>query len=129
MGEIKWLRMVDILGAHTMTIEFSGGSDGVRGLGLLESAISRPKNLAAYEPETPLTKLAAAYAFGIASNHPFVDGNKRAAFIAMELFLDLHDIRIDASEEEKYVTMISLASGEINEAALAAWIAAHAVHP
>ena len=73
-----------MLGAHNASlIEFSGGSDGVRDEGLLESALARPNNVHAYEPDAPMTELAAAYGFGIASNHPFVDGNKRVAFVAM----------------------------------------------
>lgn len=128
MENINWLRLRDVLGAHSMVIEFSGGSDGVRDIGLLESALARPQNIHAYEPEARITRLAAAYGFGIASNHPFVDGNKRAAFIAIELFLDLHDIRVEASEEEKYVTMMSLAAGELDEAGLSEWLDEHAAH-
>lgn len=126
MENINWLRPRDILGAHSLVIEFSGGSDGVRDIGLPESALARPQNIHAYEPDASITRLAAAYGFGIASNHPFVDGNKRAAFIAIELFLDLHDIRVHASEEEKYVTMISLAAGELDEAGLLDWLDQHA---
>jgi death-on-curing protein len=125
MRDIEWLRLRDILGAHTLIIEFSGGSDGVRDSGLLESALARPQNIAAYEPDSPVSRLAAAYGFGIASNHPFVDDNKRAAFIAIELFLDLNGVRINASEEEKHVTMMALASGELDEAGLADWIDGH----
>ena len=129
MANINWLRLRDILGAHSTVIEFSGGSDGVRDIGLLESALARPQNIHAYEPDAPITRLAAAYGFGIANNHPFVDGNKRAAFIAIELFLDLHEIRVEASEEEKYVTMMSLAAGELDESGLAAWLEDHAAPP
>lgn len=125
MSEINWLRTVDVLGAHKLLVEFSGGSDGIRDEGLLESALARPKNVHAYEPDAPLTKLAAAYGYGIANNHPFVDGNKRAAFIAMELFLDLHGVRVEASEEDKYITMISLAAGDLTEDALAASLENH----
>lgn len=123
MSEINWLRTVDVLGAHKLLVEFSGGSEGIRDEGMLESALARPKNVHAYEPEAPLTKLAAAYGYGIANTHPFVDGNKRAAFIAIELFLDLHGLRVDASEEDKYITMISLAAGELSEDGLANWLA------
>lgn len=127
MADINWLRMVDILGAHAKSIQFSGGSDGIRDLGLLESALTRPRNIVAYEPEAPLARLAAAYGFGISANHPFVDGNKRTAFIAIELFLDLHDVSIDADEEQKYVTIMALAAGELNEDDLARWIEDHSV--
>ncbi|MBI2692181.1 MAG: type II toxin-antitoxin system death-on-curing family toxin [Solirubrobacterales bacterium] len=129
MENINWLRPRDILGAHSLVIEFSDGSDGVRDTGSLESALARPQNIHAYEPEAPLTRLAAAYGYGIASNHPFVDGNKRAAFIAIELFLDLHDISVEASEEKKYMTMMSLASGELDEAGLFDWLDQHTAPP
>lgn len=125
MSEINWLRAVDMIGAHKRIIEFSGGSDGVRDEGLLESALARPRNIHAYEPDAPMTRLAAAYGFGIASNHPFVDGNKRVAFVAIELFLDLHGISVVASEEDKYVTMIRLAAGDLTEEELTDWLAAH----
>ena len=122
MRDIEWLRTVDVLGAHTKVIEFSGGADGVRDIGLLESALARPQNIAAYEDDVSLPRLAAAYGFGIASNHPFVDGNKRTAFVAIELFLDLHDVRVAATEDEKYEMMIRLASGEMTEAEVAKWL-------
>lgn len=125
MDAVNWLRIVDVLGAHTKVIEFSGGSDGLRDIGLLESALARPQNLAAYAPDTPLTRLAAAYGFGIAANHPFVDGNKRTAFIAVALFLDINGVQLDTSEEDKYVTMMSLAAGDLNEQAFAEWLNQH----
>lgn len=124
MENIQWLRTVDVLGAHRKLIEFSGGTEGVRDEGLLESALARPKNIAAYEGETSLPRLAAAYGYGIANNHPFVDGNKRSAFVAIELFLDLHDISIDAGEDDKYSMMIQVASGDMLEEELASWLTA-----
>lgn len=125
MNEINWLRAVDMIGAHKRIIEFSGGSDGIRDEGLLESALARPRNIHAYEHNASLPRLAAAYGFGIASNHPFVDGNKRVAFVAIELFLDLHGVRLDAPEDDKYVTMIKLAAGDLTEDQLTDWLTAH----
>ncbi|MBK5229867.1 MAG: type II toxin-antitoxin system death-on-curing family toxin [Thermoleophilia bacterium] len=124
MRDIEWLRTVDVLGAHTKVVEFSGGADGVRDIGLLESALARPHNIAAYDDDFSLPRLAAAYGFGIATNHPFVDGNKRTAFVAIELFLDLHGVRVAATEDEKYEMMIRLASSAMAEHELAEWLAA-----
>jgi death-on-curing protein len=92
---------------------------------LLESALARPRNLLAYS--TPdYADLAAAYGFGIARNHPFIDGNKRNAFVAVELFLAINGRQLDAEDVECVMTMLGVAAGEIEEDAFAAWIRAHA---
>ena len=98
---------------------------------LLDSALNRPKNLFHYcDPEPDLTALAAAYAYGICRNHPFVDGNKRTALIACQLFLRLNGAALDAPASEKYQTTMALAAGDIAEDALAAWIRTYlAPHP
>jgi len=96
----------------------------VRDAGLFDAALSRPQHLAAYE--TPdVADLAAAYGFGIAKNHPFVDGNKRTAFVAVALFLLLNGFRLDAKGADSVLTMLAVASGEMNEAGFAAWIRTH----
>lgn len=98
-----------------------GGADGVRDEGLLESALARPENLAAYgDPD--VFDLAAAYAFGIVRNHAFVDGNKRTAFVTAALFLDLNGKSLAAPEPEATATMLAFASGEVSEAEFAAWL-------
>ena len=98
-----------------------GGASGLRDAGLLDSALARPLNLVAYgDPD--LAELAASYAFGLAQNHPFVDGNKRAAFMAAGLFLGLNGHRLTASQAEGTVAVFGLASGEIDEPTFAAWL-------
>jgi death-on-curing protein len=98
-----------------------GGAAGLRDEGLLESALARPLNLAAYGAPD-VAALAAAYAYGLAQNHPFVDGNKRAAFLSVGLFLGLNGWRLSATQAEATVAMFGLAAGEIDEATFAAWL-------
>lgn len=110
-----------MLVAHERQIAKFGGPAGIRDAGALESALGRPRNKLAYVG-TDLASLAAAYAFGIARNHPFVDGNKRAAFVAMMLFLRLNDVRFAPSPAEATLAILGLAAGEISEENLARWI-------
>lgn len=127
MSEPRWLTSTVLLAIHTDQIEAHGGSFGVRDRGLLQSALDRPRNRSHYEPDSDLCLLAAAYGFGIAKNHPFVDGNKRVAFQAMYVFLGLNGLRIEAREEEVVAIMLALASGEVDEAGLSSWLRAHTV--
>jgi death-on-curing protein len=120
--EPRWLSPVYVLSIHADQIQAHGGSLGIRDRGLLESALERPRNRIHYDPEADLPALAAAYGFGISSNHPFVDGNKRVAFQAMYLFLGLNGFRIEAPEEEVVALILSLASGDLDEPALANWL-------
>jgi death on curing protein len=121
MNEPVWLRLEAILAAHDEQLTEHGGGAGIRDRGLLESALARPLNLYAYgEPSLP--RLAAAYAFGIARNHPFVDGNKRSALVAAELFLALNGVDLVADDVEVVQTFLALAAGEVSEEELAAWI-------
>jgi len=121
MNEPIWLRLEAILAAHDDQLAEHGGGVGIRNQGLLESALARPLNLHAYgEPSLP--KLAAAYAFGIARNHPFVDGNKRTALVAAETFLGLNGVDLTATDLECVEVFLSLAAGETTEEALADWI-------
>ncbi len=106
---------------HDESLAMHGGASGLRDEGLLESAMARPANLAAYgEPD--LADLAASYAFGLAKNHPFVDGNKRAAFLAVGLFLGLNGTRLTATQAEATIAVFGLAAGDIDEATFAAWL-------
>ena len=114
-----------LLALHTEQLAEHGGLQGVRDSGMLESALARPQQLQAYEPGATAAQLAAAYAFGIARNHPFADGNKRAAFVVAATFLELNGHPFAASERDVVETILRLAAGEISEAALAAWFAAH----
>jgi death-on-curing protein len=118
--EPVWVRLEAILAAHDDQLAEHGGGTGIRDQGLLESALARPRNLFAYG-EASLAKLAAAYAFGIARNHPFVDGNKRTALVAAEGFLGLNGFDLTATDVEAVSVFLSLAAGEITEEQLAAW--------
>jgi death-on-curing protein len=124
--EPVWIREVDALAFHAQQISLFGGADGVRDSGLLDSALARPKNLFAYaEKALTMADLAAAYAFGISSNHPFVDGNKRTAMQVAFVFLEFNGFPVTASQEEACITFLGLAAGEITEAELALWFAEH----
>jgi death-on-curing protein len=125
VSEPRWLDIDLVLDIHAELLALFGGPDGVRDIGLLESALARPVNRFAYG-ETDLSTLAAAYGFGIAKNHPFVDGNKRTALASMIVFLGLNNIDLDAPQEEAAAIVFSLAAGEITEDILAGWIAAYA---
>ena len=109
---------------HDESLAQHGGASGIRDDGLLESALARPENLLAYgSPD--IVELAANYAYGLAKNHPFVDGNKRAAFLATGLFLALNGQRLVVAQAEAAVMVLDLAAGEITEAAFADWLRAH----
>jgi len=96
---------------------------GVRDVGLLESALARPKNLWAYgDPKPDLAALGASYAFGIVKNHPFLDGNKRTGFVVLRTFLLINGCDVEALQKEKYLTFLSLASGGLDESHLADWV-------
>lgn len=123
----KWLRTDAVLAMHKRQIAEHGGGDGVRDLGLPESALARPQNVAAYEPDSDLPRLAASYGFGIAKNHPFVDGNKRTALVATRTFLVLNGFNIRATPADKYITFLKLAEGTLSEDELAAWLRDHVV--
>jgi death on curing protein len=115
-----WVRLDVAEAAHREQLVEHGGADGVRDAGLLESAMARPQQLAAYgSPD--VAALAAAYAFGIARNHPFVDGNKRTAAVVSETFLMLNGLRLEASDAELVVAFLALAAGELSEEELADW--------
>jgi death on curing protein len=123
--EPDWLREDVVLAIQRRQLAEHGGSEGIRDLGLLASALARPRNLFAYAALPPdLATFAAAYAFGITRNHPFVDGNKRAALVVARTFLRLNGHDFDASQEEKYQTFLRLAEGQLTEEELADWIRA-----
>jgi death on curing protein len=122
MTHYQWLEREIILAIHEEQLAQHGGGVGIRDEGLLDSALCRPQNLAAYNPEADLCDLAAAYAYGIAKNHPCIDGNKRTAYVAMELFLIEHGLMLTADDGDAVVTFLGLAAGEVSEEQLAAWI-------
>jgi len=125
-SEPVWIRPDVARAIHRRQIAEHGGAEGVRDEGLLVSALERPRSLHAYgEPAPDLAALAAAYGYGIARNHPFVDGNKRMALVLMRLFLALNGAVFVASPASKYAMMISLAAGEVSDADLARWVRDH----
>ena len=123
---VVWVREDVVLALHLRQLAEHGGGEGVRDEGLLRSALARPQNLLAYgDPRPDLASLAAAYAYGIARNHPFVDGNKRTALVVARLFLLLNGVNLVATQEEKYLTFLKLAAGELSEEDLADWVRSH----
>jgi death on curing protein len=124
----SWLTLRVVASIHQRQIQRHGGGHGTRDEGLLESALARPENLAAYGEPT-VFDLAASYAYGIARNHPFVDGNKRTAFVASALFLRVNGQQLSASPAEAAVVFLRLAAGEFSEAELAEWFRRNASPP
>ena len=124
MSDWIWIDAAVIYAVHNQQLAEHGGSAGVRDSGLLESALARPQNLVAYgEPD--VHDLAAAYGYGIARNHAFIDGNKRTAFVAVELFLSLNGFNLTATDVDCVITMLALAAGELREKAFTRWLRAN----
>ncbi len=121
MTEPRWLDLTIVLDVHDEQLALFGGAEGVRDIGLLESALARPLNKFGYG-ESDLAVLAAAYGFGIARNDPFVDGNKRAAFSSIIVFLGLNGVDFDVPPEQATAMILALAAGEVSEENLARWI-------
>ncbi len=123
MKEPAWLLDEVVTAIHSRQLAEHGGLDGIRDPGMLSSALARPKNAFAYsEPKPDIAALAAAYAFGIIKNQPFVDGNKRTAYVLCRTFLKLNGQDIDATDIEKYQTFLSVAERALDESQLAQWI-------
>ena len=124
MAAWVWIDPAVLHAVHDEQLAEHGGAAGTRDITLFESALARPQNLAHYgKPDA--AALAASYGFGIARNHPFVDGNKRTAFVAVELFLGLNGQSLTADDADCVLTMLALASGELSEEAFATWIRNH----
>ena len=124
MNGWKWVNRKVLLLLHDESLAEHGGASGLRDEGLLDSALARPMNLALYQ-EPDIASLAASYCVGLAKNHPFVDGNKRAAFLAIGLFLMVNGFRLKATQAEATLTILDVAAGNMEEIALADWIRAH----
>ncbi len=123
MPELIWINEELALTIHNRQLAEHGGMAGVRDAGLLSSALARPQHLLAYSKDQPeITALAAAYGFGIAKNHPFLDGNKRTAYVVCRTFLMLNGHDLQATQEEKYTTFLKLAEGNLSEEELANWL-------
>jgi death on curing protein len=116
-----WLTRQIIVAIHGEQLAIYGGASGLRDQGMLESALDRPKNKWAYE-RAELAELAAAYAYGIARNHPFVDGNKRTSLLALYTFLGVNGVDFEVPEAEAAAMILSLAAGEVSEESLTRWI-------
>lgn len=121
----SWVAENVVLAIHEAQLAEHGGIAGIRDEGLLGSALARPHNLEAYGDNPDAAALAAAYAFGISRNHPFLDGNKRTAFVVMELLLNLNGWTLKANDAECITTMLALAAGDVGEEALARWLRDH----
>lgn len=113
-----WVPIEAVIDLHEELLEAHGGAPGLRDRG----ALARPRQIQAYQPEADLLALAAAYARGIIQRHPFVDGNKRAAFVTLGVFLTLNGLYLDATEGEAEGVIMGLAAGAVSEAQLAAWL-------
>ena len=120
-----WVADAVVFAIHEEQLAEHGGIAGIRDEGLLSSALARPLNLDAYGDKPDAASLAAAYAFGIARNHPFLDGNKRTAFVVMELFLSLNGWILNADDAACISTMLALAAGNLSEKALSHWLREH----
>jgi len=121
MNEPVWITREDCLAYHESLLERFGGLTGIRDESLLDSALNRPKHLFAYGKPS-IFQMAASYAHGIVKNHPFLDGNKRAGFIAAALFIETNGYRFQAPEEEAVLETLSLAASETSEEAYATWL-------
>lgn len=125
---IVWITKTLALAIHDRQLAEHGGGGGVRDEGLLDSALARPQQAFAYgDPPPDIAARAASLAFGLARNHPFVDGNKRTAHVCYRVFLALNDSELVASQEEKYIAMLGLAEGSLGEAEFAEWLRTHLV--
>jgi death-on-curing protein len=122
-GEPRCISKKALLLLHEESLAEFGGARGSRDDGLLESALARPQNAYAYRRDITIAELAASYAFGLSKNHAFVDGNKRVAFLSIGLFLAINGYRLQADQVDAIRTMLAVASGDLSEEGLAAWIA------
>ena len=122
MKKITWVLDEVVLAVHDEQLAEHGGLSGVRDHGAVESALARPRNLVAYEACEDLARLAAAYAYGIARNHGFADGNKRTALVIADLFLMLNDYELVSSPSDNVLTILGVADGTLSEEELTIWI-------
>ena len=127
MIQPRWLSVDQVLRLHDIQIRRFGGQPGVRDYGLLESAVLRPRNQHHYEGIEDIVHLAATYAIAISANHPFFDGNKRTAFYALAVFLEMHDLPLKAPEHEATRAVMELAAGNWDEAQFRDWVRRWAV--
>ena len=127
-GEPEWIGVELTLAIHDRQLAEHGGGEGVRDRGMLESALARPINKWTYGEGDPAA-LAAAYSFAVARNHPFVDGNKRTAWVLARLFLELNGVRLEFEPADAVSIMLALAAGEVSEEEMAGWLRERIVAP
>jgi death on curing protein len=127
VNEPLWISKKAVLAMHSAQLAEHGGSNGIRDETLLDSALAKPRNVFAYVDQPDIFRLAASYAFGIARNHAFVDGNKRTALVVSLTFLDRNGWDIEATKEDLYFTFLHLADGSLTEEELTAWFTKHAM--
>jgi death-on-curing protein len=120
--EPEWILEEVVIAYHQEQIAWHGGGEGIRDMGLLQSALARPQNAYHYNRIISLAKLAACYGFGIAKNRAFVDGNKRTALVVTLAFLEVNGFSLRATQEETYIAFLSLAEGNLSEEQLAEWL-------
>jgi death-on-curing protein len=123
--EPRWISELALVLLHAEALAEYGGKEGLRDEGMLQSALARARNLFAYQEVSDLAVLAAAYAFGIARNHPFIDGNKRVALLTIGLFLEKNGFELEVSKISATQVILQLAAGELDEKSLANWISMH----
>ncbi len=127
MKKNVWVEKEALLLLHAKGLARFGGAEGLRDEGLLDSALARPQNTSHYKKQQDIAAIAAAYAFGLAKNHPFVDGNKRVAFMAVGLFLGANGWTLNAQPVDAIRAVLALAGGEIGEEEFAAWLRLHII--
>lgn len=125
MTEPTWVDARVVETVHTQLIREFGGNPGIRDKGLLDSALHKPLNVFQYNAEAKIFELAASYAYGIAKNHPFIDGNKRSAFLTATIFLEINGQTFCATEIEATKTFLAVAAGNVSESELARWFELH----
>ena len=125
LREPRWLSRIVVDAIHADQLRQHGGLPGIRDENLLESALARPRQQWEYDDSADLPSLAAAYGFGFARNHPYRDGNKRIAFLALATFLGINDRELDATDTDVVTAMLALAAGGVTEAELADWVRGH----
>ena len=126
-GEPRWISKKALLMLHEESLALFGGASGLRDEGLLDSALARPRNTHAYNPDSTLADLAASYGFGLAKNHAFLDGNKRAAFLSIGMFLSINGHKLVADQVDAIQTMLAVAAGELDQRGLSVWIQKNSV--
>ena len=129
MAEPVWVERIVVDAVHAQQLREHGGLHGMRDENALESALARPRNKWAYDPESDMASLAAAYGYGLVTNHPYRDGNKRIGFLTMVIFLGLNGWDLDAPEPDVVRIALALARGRCSERELAKWLKAHMLRP